>query len=164
MYGISDFATEFEEIHYSPGYISELEHKIKFLEKENNSLTEYKLESERLKLELQQMNELKDAYEEKYDEANLKLLFIDDDSMIFSESEQIKTLNQKIIVLLHANEDLRKEIEENKVFTKEILNERDELLTKNTQLENLVKELRILNNSTKGSEIISENKIDERNK
>ena len=110
------------------------------------------------------MNELKDAYEEKYDEANLKLLFIDDDSMIFSESEQIKTLNQKIIVLLHANEDLRKEIEENKVFTKEILNERDELLTKNTQLENLVKELRILNNSTKGSEIISENKIDERNK
>ena len=144
MNGISDFTTELEEIQYSPGYINELEHKIQFLEKQNKCYKEYKLEAERLQMELKHITTLKETYEEKYNEASMKLLYIeDDDSIIFSESEQVKTLNQKVSILLHANQDLLKEIEENKKWIQEITNERDLLKDSIKKLQNSIKALEL---------------------
>ena len=136
MYGLSDFTTELEDIHYSPGYITELEHKIQFLEKQGQLCREYKLENDRLQMELHHITTLKDTYEEKYNEASMKLLYIeDDDSMIFSESEQINTLNQKIAILLHANQDLLQEIEEYKHTNESITKEKTILELQNAKLE-----------------------------
>lgn len=126
MYAINDFTTELEDIQYSPGYTSELEHRIHALEQQNAMLKDYKFEAERLEMELKHVTTLKDTYEEKYNEASMKLLYIeDDDSLIFSETEQVKTLNQKISILLHANDDLRHEIEQQKDSISRITKERD---------------------------------------
>lgn len=127
MFGVSDFTTELEDIQYSPGYVNELEQKIKSLELDNAALFRYKKECERLDIELKHVMTLKDTYEEKYNEASMKLICIDDDddSLLFSENEQIKTLNEKIAILLHANEDLRKEIELKKSDLREAQVERD---------------------------------------
>jgi hypothetical protein len=142
MHAISDFATELEEVHYSPGYIAELEQKINSLEHQNNCLKQYQLESEKFKLELKEMTSLKEEYEQRYEEASIKLLCIeDDDSLIFSETEQMKTLNQKISILIHANEDLRKELEKSYLSNKKITEERNEFKNRISQLEKLLGDL-----------------------
>lgn len=128
MFAVSDFTTELEDIQYSPGYVNELEQKIKSLEIDNAALFRYKRECERLDIELKHVMTLKDTYEEKYNEASMKLICIDDDdddSLLFGENEQIKTLNEKILILLHANEDLRKEIEFKKKEVGEVRQESD---------------------------------------
>lgn len=131
MLGLGEFTTELEEIHYSPGYITELEQKIQSLERQNQGLKEFKLETERLQMELAHVTTLKDTYEEKYNEVSMKLLYIDDDdSGIFSESEQVKTLNQKVAILLHANQDLLKEVKESKEANLLIAKEKQELQSK----------------------------------
>lgn len=133
MYSINDFTTELEDIHYSPMYITELEKKIKVLEHKNSELVRYKIQCEKLVLELNHIKNLKETFEEKYNQATLKLLYMDDeDSISFRESEQVKNLNQKCSIFMHANQDLKKEIEDLKAQN-EKLNEEIRLLnSKNT--------------------------------
>lgn len=124
MYGINDFTTELEEVHYSPMYITELEKKIKVLEQKNSELFQFKIQCEKLSLELKHITNLKETYEEKYNEASLKLLYLnDEDSFIFTETEQLKTLNQKCSIFMHANEDLQKEIEDLKAIIEQLNDE-----------------------------------------
>ena len=130
MYGVSDFTTELEDIHYSPGYVNDLETKIKSLEQENSTLFGYMKECDKLNMELKHVMTLKDTYEEKYNEASIKLICIDDDdNLLFSETEQLKSLNEKIALLLHANKDLRKEIESSQENLEKIGKERDRYKT-----------------------------------
>lgn len=126
MNGFNDFTTELEDIHYSPGYVNELENRVKSLEQENLVMIGFKKECDKLNMELKHVMTLKDTYEEKYNEASIKLICIDDDdSLLFSETEQLKSLNEKIAILLHANKDLRKEIELNQENIDKIGMERD---------------------------------------
>ena len=124
MYAINDFATELEEVHYSTMYVTDLEKKIKILEQKNSELYQYKIQCERLSLELKHVTNLKESYEEKYNEASMKLLYMDDeDSFIFTETEQVKTLNQKCSIFMHANEDLKIEIEDLKAIVERLNDE-----------------------------------------
>ena len=134
---LSDFKPDLLDVQYSPGYLKELEHKIKQLEHQNDILQSYKSECDRLNMELKHISTLKDTYEEKYNEASMKLIYIeDDDSLIFTESEQIKNMNEKVQILVHANEDLRKEVETSKTESIKLKQEIDNYKEKIKKIEN----------------------------
>ena len=131
MSATNDFTTELEDVNFSPAYVAEIEKKIKSLEGKNEELLQVKLECEKLSLELIYMTRLKEEYEEKYNEASIKLLYLDDDeSFMFREDERINSLNQKLSILVHANQDLRDEIQELKKWNQRIIDENLELKEK----------------------------------
>ena len=66
----------------------------------------------------------------------MKLIYIeDDDSLIFTESEQIKNMNEKVQILVHANEDLRKEVETSKAESVKLKQELNNYKKKLTNIE-----------------------------
>ncbi|CAG9333053.1 unnamed protein product [Blepharisma stoltei] len=103
---------------YSPSILKQLEQQNAILEEENKQLraTSYlKGELEKTRTELIRMTSLKEQFEEKYNEMAVKCMYLEiEDSMIYDENEQITLLNKKIEMLMHANEDLRKEAKKSK--------------------------------------------------
>ena len=110
----SDFNPSFTECHYSASYIKELEKKVAYLKEENRHLKSYSnlvSEVDRLKLELKHETSLREKYEQKYNNAYAKLIYLEnEDSLVYEENEQISTLNQKVDMLVKANEQLQNEI------------------------------------------------------
>lgn len=102
------------EIRYSPGYVKQIEQQLAILEEENRYLklrSGFKSELDGVKMELMQMTSLKEQFEEKFNEMAAKCMFLEiEDSMIYDENEQISQQNKKIELLIHANEDLHKEL------------------------------------------------------
>jgi hypothetical protein len=147
----NDFTTELEDVQYSPAYVTDLERKIKILEAKNAELNQNKLECEKLFLELRRMTSLKESFEEKYNEASMKLLYMDDDeSFMFNEAEQIRNLNQKLSILVHANQDLQEEVHELKDWNQRIIDE-------NSLLKEKIIKKELKNKETNTDGIVCEN-------
>ena len=91
--------------------VSDIERRLMILEEENKQLRDlgfFKSEVERLKLELDYAESLKHKYRNMYNDAAVKLMYLQNtDSMIFEEDDQIVNLNKKVEMLVSANEDLK---------------------------------------------------------
>lgn len=93
------------------------------LEEENKQLKNlgyYKAETERLRLELNYNNSLKDKYKNMYNEAAVKLMQLQNsDTVGCGDNEEVATLNQKIEFLVSTNEELKHTADEQLARLKE---------------------------------------------